>query len=233
MALYTLSVVAPEKLDRKISRVLNERYHKRFGALPENAKNLNLLANRYSDAFLMSFVGDNDGLARLQSELLDSTNPSNSQICERLGKVLLMRDSGKELTETANTLADKSIELGQRSRYLHWNHYVKAFAEYRAGNFEESKKWSETVLNAPEDVRKHWGNVGPCWFFKAAALQKSNQPEAAQEAFAMGQKVLQNVWNLGRAANVDGSIPDWLLAKQLEKEISAVLHPPGQPPKEE
>ena len=42
MALYTLSVVAPEKIDRKISRVLNERYHKRFGALPENAKNLNL-----------------------------------------------------------------------------------------------------------------------------------------------------------------------------------------------
>jgi len=325
MALYTLSVVAPEKIDRKISRALDERYHKRFGALPENGKNLNLLENRYHDTFMMSFVGDINGLARLQAELLDSTNPSNSMICERLAKVLLMRDPGKELIKTANTLADKSIELGQQSRYLHWNHSVKAFAEYRAGNFEESKKWSETVLNAPEDVRKHFGNVAPCWFFKAAALQKSNQTEAAQEAFAMGQKVLQNTWDSGRPVstakqngtplrwnvvekrgkvpsgwrlctvreaetlrlnivralgqwwmaeldggkisgsgyegkiekgnfpelghmvivattqtatsksgnNLTGYIHDWLLIKQLEKEISAVLHPPGEPPKEE
>ena len=33
--------------------------------------------------------------------------------------------------------------------------------------------------------------------------------------------------------NLMGYIHDWLLIKQLEKEISAVLHPPGQPPKEE
>ncbi|MCH2379591.1 MAG: hypothetical protein MK236_09250, partial [Pedosphaera sp.] len=68
--------------------------------------------------------------------------------------------------------------------------------------------------------------------FKAAALQKSNQPNAAQEAFAMGQKVLQSGWNSGHT-KVMSYIHDWLLAKQLEKEISAILYPPGQPPKEE
>jgi len=33
--------------------------------------------------------------------------------------------------------------------------------------------------------------------------------------------------------NLTGYIHDWLLIKQLEKEISAVFHPPGEPHKEE
>ena len=101
---------------------------------------------------------------------------------------------------------------------------TKALIQYRAKEFQEVEQWADSVLNAPDDVRKHWGNVAPCWFLKAAALQRSNKPEEARKAFANGKLTLEAAWEMGRVA-IYGYAHDYLLCKQLEREIGALIPP--------
>lgn len=97
-----------------------------------------------------------------------------------------------------------------------------ALAQYRAKDYADSEKWADTVLNAQEDGRKHWGNIAPCWFFKAAALNQSGRGDEAKIAFQQGQKVLTEAWAEGGNA-IYGYSHDYLLCKQLEREIGKFI----------
>ena len=226
MALLALNQLAPTNINRKLGVVMDERYRtRRFKEQPNpNIKDLNLLSKRYYETFLLSYLGDSISLSRLQDEILESTNPANSIASERLAKVLVMLPANEKHIATANEIIDRSIQAGQNSRYLYWSHMTKALIQFRAKEFQAAEKWADSVLNAPDDVRKHWGNVAPCWFLKAVSLQRSNKPEEARKAFANGKLTLEAAWEMGRAAIYDYA-HDYLLCKQLEREIGALIAP--------
>lgn len=224
MAIVALEQIAPTNINRQLGTLMDERYQKRRAAeKPEpGVKDLNLLSRRYYETFLLAYLGDALALTRLQSQLLDSTNVATSVYAERLAKVLVLLPAGEENIAMANTIADRGITAGQQSRYLHWTHMTKALAQYRAKDYADSEKWADTVLNAQEDGRKHWGNIAPCWFFKAAALNQSGRGDEAKIAFQQGQKVLTEAWAEGGNA-IYGYSHDYLLCKQLEREIGKFI----------
>ena len=226
MAVLALEQLAPTNINRKLGVVMDERYRtRRVKEQPNpNIKDLNLLSKRYYETFLLSYLGDSISLSRLQDEILESTNSANSIASERLAKVLVMLPANEKHIATANEIIDRSIQAGQNARYLYWSHMTKALIQYRAKEFQEAEQWADSVLNAPDDVRKHWGNVAPCWFFKAVALQRSNKPEEARKAFATGKLTLEAAWETGREA-IYSYAHDYLLCKQLEREIGALIPP--------
>ena len=226
MAVLALEQLAPTNINRKLGVVMDERYrtHRVKEQPNPNIKDLNLLSRRYSETFLLSYLGDSISLSRLQDEILESTNSANSIASEQLAKVLVLLPANEKHIATANEIIDRSIQTGQNSRNLYWSVMTKALIQYRAKEFQEVEQWADSVLNAPDDVRKHWGNVAPCWFLKAAALQRSNKPEEARKAFANGKLTLEAAWEMGRVA-IYGYAHDYLLCKQLEREIGALIPP--------
>ena len=118
---------------------------------------------------MLSYLGDSISLSRLQDEILEYKFRKLDSLRTTSQSARVASANEKHIA-TANEIIDRSIQTGQNSRNLYWSVMTKALIQYRAKEFQEVEQWADSVLNAPDDVRKHWGNVAPVVL--KAALQR-------------------------------------------------------------
>ena len=146
-------------------------------------------------------------------------------ICRAVKAALLLPVGGPDFQHACQT-ADSQVNLTEPHGAAPWYALHKALVEYRRGGFAAAAKWAN---------RSHSGSDidPPCiaagFFVEAMSCAACQNTEAAREALAQGDKVVNSVYpTFGFERVCDWIVAD-LLRSEAQKRISLASVPPQLP----
>jgi serine/threonine protein kinase len=175
----------------------------------------------HSLAPLLVQSGDLEGYRRHCERVVARFGGTNDPvIAERMAKDCLMLPWPNADLTTESNWADTAVTVGKDHQYLAYFQFVKGLAEYRQGHFASAAGWMQHVLaHAGDDFNR---DVDACMVLAMAQYQ-SKQMNEARAALAKGLEIAETKLPKIESGDLDDDWKDWIVAKALLKEATALI----------
>jgi tetratricopeptide (TPR) repeat protein len=139
-------------------------------------------------------------------------------VADKLAKAGLMLPLASADFQRAAALADYASSATRPSWLVPWMQFVKAFADFRRGDFPSGESWAQRC-------RENENSTAPCragaCFVHALALAQLGKAEAAGRAFDAGNHLIESV--PPETGNFEGRWAPWTIAGMLRDEAAQKL----------
>ena len=150
---------------------------------------------------------------------------NDPRIADRMAKSCLMLPAQGQALATAARLANASVTFDSNSAAHPWFRFCKGLAEFRLGNFEESKRWITKVQENEQD-----GSTRDIEAYMVLAMDEHalHNDQAASAAFEHGKMLAGRRLHDLSSGEIESGWTDWILAHALIREAQQVLEKPPQ-----
>jgi serine/threonine protein kinase/tetratricopeptide (TPR) repeat protein len=154
----------------------------------------------------------------------DTANP---EIAERIIKSCLMLPANSGLIAALSPLTNTMVQSMSRDTgwALPWECMSRALFEYRSSNYAEAGRWCNRCLALDQDPPME--RVAAADAILAMSSHQLGRSKQAQAALAKSREIIEKQWKKPMTdENAGSSWYDWLFARILESQASAMLGPP-------
>ncbi|HTL15708.1 MAG TPA: tetratricopeptide repeat protein, partial [Patescibacteria group bacterium] len=162
-------------------------------------------------------INDEPSYRRLRSQILNrfGSITNDPRIADRMAKSSFILPCESESLTIATNLANSAVTFDPDAANHPWFQFCKALAEFRAGNFENSKLWIAKVLK-PEN--QGGSRDVEAYMVLAMDEQGLHNEKAAIQALESGNSLARRRLRDLSSGDIDSGWPDWILARSLIKE---------------
>ena len=152
-------------------------------------------------------------------------------IADRTAKVCLLLPSAVSAQElaTVGKLAERAVDLGTNSPWMHWFQLAKGLAEYRQGQFSRSVESMQRIqkgIGAANDPMRD-SCEADSYMILAMSLQRLEKPEEARAALSHGVAIVHTKLPALNGGDLGQSWYDVVTAYILMREANDLIE--GQP----
>jgi serine/threonine protein kinase len=176
-------------------------------------------------------LGDRDRYERFRRAAINRVVGTTFPFADRIIKISLLLPADKKLVASLVPMADvaaksfaPSVEAESDVFLAAWRSVSLALLEYRRGDYMQSVKWCERCLAYPE---YNAPRTATARVILAMCRQELGQIEEARSELAQSREIIEGKFKSGldRGTGVKGFWFDWIFARILLREASALIEP--------
>jgi eukaryotic-like serine/threonine-protein kinase len=180
-------------------------------------------------------LGDADRYEHFRHEAITRVAGTTRPFGDRIIKISLLRPAGDEILRSLAPLAEAATEsfatniTADKDTFLAaWRSVSLALMEYRLGNYAKAAEWSRRCLDYPE---YNAPRAATARVILAMACQRLGQAGEARAELAQARSVIEDKFkrDLDRGTGVQGFWFDWLFARILLREATALIEGTAHP----
>lgn len=167
-------------------------------------------------------LGDVPAYTQLRERILAAFGSvtNDPRIADRMAKSCLMLPCQGTGLEIATNLANAAVTFNASSRNHPWFQLCKGLAEFRIGNFDQSRQWLQKVLD-----KENEGSSRDVEAYMVLALAEHglHNPGAAEKAYEHGCKLASRRLHTLASGDIETGWTDWILGHALMREAQQAL----------